>query len=178
MYIQWHPASINPLKGPLLQKKILNDFPDQNNSFLNSYIVFVPILDSIPHHYLTGSKSSGTCIACGLGTYGTQSSASSASACVSCWSNDNSQFKAKKQCLRHNQLRIRPADNASTFSFQSPGSQTFLCRFGDGDLFPEYPCSVPQLHSSVKTNCDFEAALLCRWRPMSEETLAWTLQCH
>jgi hypothetical protein len=106
------------------------------------------------------------CSICEVGTY---SNASGASSCRSCWYSGNQcgtgDTVANQSCNRCNRLRVRQVQNRSA----SDSGPAYVCRFGDGPIFPELDCLLLPLPDGIKDNCRFESSLSCRWPAAKDE---------
>jgi hypothetical protein len=103
------------------------------------------------------------CVACPIGSY---SPSEGAENCLSC-SSDNS-CSSKKCPGRCNFVKIRA----------NPDSESggYLCKYSKKPDAPEYPCILPEFTSEVKTSCDFENSLLCKYRA-SLDSRSMQLEC-
>ncbi len=98
------------------------------------------------------NNGSSECLACPLGHFNDIDSARN---CSSCWSETQGVCEpiAISKCTRCNSLRFRA--NPSKI----PGE--YLCRYGNGPVFPEFECFIPDPNMTHKISCDYEASLFC-----------------
>jgi hypothetical protein len=104
------------------------------------------------------NNGSTACVTCPLGSY---SSSEGTIDCTSCWSGegDTCISNTSGKCFGHcNSLKFRANPDTE--------SGPYLCQYSSSRHAntPEYPCTVPDPTAELKTSCDFEKSLRCKFQ--------------